>query len=217
MGNDLIETIDIQKARQKIILNQPQLKTISDKVVSFNTDMVAPIKNCKIYFKPIQLGSGDPSPTNVRNINGWTGIDSYVNGDKISVDWTSDVGTVYGGYLDLAKGEVVAEKDCITSYNGETLTGEWISDKDIYTVGGTPTIGAKVVYTLSEPIHYSLSSLTSQQLLTLKSTNHIWSETNGQQIDVKYWTHKNLTPTPLTDYLENQTWSSNGYTEPIPA
>ena len=211
MGNDLIETIDIQKARQKIILNQPQLKTISDKVVSFNTDMVAPIKNCKIYFKPIQSGTGDPSSTNVRNINGWTKIDSYVNGDKISVDWTSDVGTVYGGYLDLAKKEVVAEKDCITSYNGETLTGEWISDKDIYTVGGTPTIGAKVVYTLSEPIHYSLSSLTSQQLLTLKSTNHIWSETNGQQIDVKYWTHKNLTPTPLTDYLENQTWSSNGY------
>ena len=173
--------------------------------------MVAPIKNCKIYFKPIQLGTGDPSPTNVRNINGWTKIDNYVNGDKISVDWTSDAGTIYGGYLDLAKKEVVAEKDCITSYNGETLTGEWISDRDIYTVGGTPTIGAKVVYTLSEPIHYSLSSLTSQQLLTLKSTNHIWSETNGQQIDVKYWTHKNLTPTPLTDYLENQTWSSNGY------
>ena len=61
---DLIETIDIQKCRKKIILNQPQLKTISDKVVSFNTDMVAPMKNCKIYFNPIQLGSGDPSPTN---------------------------------------------------------------------------------------------------------------------------------------------------------
>ena len=208
---DLIETIDIQKAKQKIILNQPQFKTISDKVVSFNTDMVAPMKNCKIYFKPIQLGSGDPSPTNVRNINGWTGIDSYVNGDKISVDWTNDAGTVYGGYLDLAKKEVVAEKDCIDSYNGETLIGEWISDRDIYTAGNTPTIGAKVVYILSEPIHYPLSSLTPQQLLTLKSTNNIWSETNGQQIDVKYWTHKNLTPTPLTDYLENQTWTDSAY------
>lgn len=208
---DLIETIDIQKARQKIVMNQPKLKTISNKIVSFNTDMVAPIKNCKIYFNLIQLGTGDPSSTNVRNINGWTGIDSYVNGDKISVDWTNDAGTVYGGYLDLAKGEVVAEKDCITSYNGEILTGEWISDRDIYTVGGTPTIGAKVVYTLSEPIHYPLLSLTSQQLLTLKSTNHIWSETNGQQIDVKYWTHKNLTPIPLTDYLENQTWTDSAY------
>ena len=208
---DLIETIDIQKAKQKIILNQPQLKTVSDKVVSFNTDMVAPMKNCKIYFKPIQLGSGNPSLTNVRDINGWTGLDSYVNGNKISVDWTSDAGTVYDGYLDLAKEEVVAEKDCIDSYNGETLIGEWISDRDIYTTSGTPTIGAKVVYTLSEPIHYSLSSLTPQQLLTLKSTNHIWSETNGQQIDVTYWTRKNLTPTPLTNYLENQTWTDSAY------
>ena len=93
---DLIETEDIQKCRKKIILNQPQLKTVSDKLASFNTDMVAPMKNCKIYFKPIQLGSGDPSPTNVRDINGWTGLDSYVNGNKISVDWASDAGTVYG-------------------------------------------------------------------------------------------------------------------------
>lgn len=203
--------MDTLNLRRKMLLNQPHIETISNNIVSFNTDMVAPMKNCKIYFKPIQLGSGDPSSTNIRNINGWTGIDSYVNGNKISVDWTSDAGTVYGGYLDLAKGEVVAEKDCIDSYNGETLIGEWISDRDIYTIGGTPTIGAKVVYTLSEPIHYPLSSLTSQQLLTIKSTNHIWSETNGQQIDVKYWSHKNLTPTPLTDYLENQTWTDSAY------
>ena len=44
--------------------------------------------------------------------------------------------------------------------------------------------------------------------ISFKGENNIWSETNGQQIDVKYWTHKNLTPIPLTDYLENQTWSS---------
>ena len=274
---DLIETEDIQKCRKKIILNQPQLKTISDKIVSFNTDMVAPLKNCKIYFKPIQLGSGDPSPTNVRNINGWTSIDSYVNGDKISIDWASDAGTVYGGYLDLAKGEVVANMTVVefdgssdenwqvetlssglTNYymyatslipkaRGNQRTDGYICSNmciprgvdETYTSGmfyfsnsgalnvylggksNTTTVAEfkswltehklQIAYWLETPIHYPLSSLTSQQLLTIKSTNHIWSETNGQQIDVKYWTHKNLTPTPLTDYLENQTWTDSAY------
>ena len=254
---ELKETEDIQKARKKIILNQPQLKTISDKIVSFNTDMVAPIKNCKIYFKPIQLGSGDPSPTNVRDINGWTGLDSYVNGDKIGVDWTSDAGTVYGGYLDLAKNEVVAtyvifEKKWNEYPNNYAMTD--VNRRSILFPYERRKIGAvralcniappahdlqnkihfyiapennyiymflpkdldeetlvQVASRIEEPIHYSLSSLTSQQLLTIKSTNHIWSETNGQQIDVKYWTHKNLTPTPLTDYLENQTWTDSAY------
>lgn len=254
---DLIETIDIQKAKQKITLNQPQLKTISDKIVSFNTDMVAPMKNCKIYFKPIQLGSGDPSPTNVRDINGWTNIDSYVNGDKISVDWTSDAGTVYGGYLDLAKNEVVAtyvifEKKWNEYPNNYAMTD--VNRRSILFPYKRRKIGAvralcniappahdlqnkihfyiapennyiymflpkdldeetlvQVASRIEEPIHYSLSSLTSQQLLTIKSTNHIWSETNGQQIDVKYWSRKNLTPTSLTDYLENQTWIDSAY------
>ena len=274
---DLIETEDIQKCKKKIILNQPQLKTISDKIVSFNTDMVAPLKNCKIYFKPIQLGSGDPSPTNVRNINGWTNIDSYVNGNKISVDWTSEAGTVYGGYLDLAKGEVVANMTVVefdgssdenwqvetlssglTNYymyatslipkaRGNQRTDGYICSNmciprgvdETYTSGmfyfsnsgalnvylggksNTTTVAEfkswltehklQIAYWLETPIHYPLSSLTSQQLLTIKSTNHIWSETNGQQIDVKYWSHKNLTPTPLTDYLENQTWTDSAY------
>ena len=254
---ELKETEDIQKARKKIILNQPQLKTISDKVVSFNTDIVAPMKNCKIYFEPIQLGSGDPSPTNVRDINGWTNIDSYVNGDKISVDWTSDAGTVYGGYLDLAKNEVVAtyvifEKKWNEYPNNYAMTD--VNRRSILFPYERRKIGAvralcniappahnlqnkihfyiapennyiymflpkdldeetlvQVASRIEEPIHYSLSSLTSQQLLTIKSTNHIWSETNGQQIDVKYWSRKNLTPTSLTDYLENQTWIDSAY------
>lgn len=264
---ELKETEDIQKTRKKIILNQPQLKSISDKIVSFNTDMVAPLKNCKIYFKPIQLGTGDPSPTNVRNINGWTGLDSYVNEDKISIDWTSDAGTVYGGYLDLAKKEVVVEWEMAQGRWGDirsettsdtglyycrfkfqnnilktTLTNLYgtntlcnvtnkisyessdVNYNHYYLLGGSynsalfyydntldDNVIVQIVAKLVDPIHYPLSSLVSQQLLTLKSTNHIWSETNGQQIDVKYWTHKNLTPIPLTNYLENQTWTDSAY------
>ena len=44
----------------------------------------------------------------------------------------------------------------------------------------------QVVWKLTEPIYYQL---TPQQLLTLKGTNNIWANTNGQT-EVKYWTYK---------------------------
>ena len=74
---DLIETIDIQKAKQKIILNQPHTESVIDDVANFTTNMKAPLKECKVYFNPIQEGNGDPSPDNVRNIIGWDGVNVY--------------------------------------------------------------------------------------------------------------------------------------------
>ena len=70
----LAETFDIQKAKRKIIMNQPHVETITGDAVSFTTDMKAPLKECKVSFMPVQEGSGDPSPSNVRNISGWDGV-----------------------------------------------------------------------------------------------------------------------------------------------
>ena len=47
--------------------------------------MIAPLKQCKVYFNPIQEGEGDPSPENVRAIKGWTGLTAYRIGQKNSV------------------------------------------------------------------------------------------------------------------------------------
>lgn len=47
----------------------------ADGIVSFDTNLSAPLKECKIHFSPVQEGTGDPSPDNVRPITGWTGID----------------------------------------------------------------------------------------------------------------------------------------------
>ena len=43
-------------------------------LASFYTVNKAPIKHLRVYFSPKQAGSGDPSPSNVREINGWQGI-----------------------------------------------------------------------------------------------------------------------------------------------
>ena len=75
---DLAESNDELYRRRNIILQgAPHLETVSGNIANFNTDLVAPMKDAKIYFEPIQEGEGDPSPENVRLITGWTGIELY--------------------------------------------------------------------------------------------------------------------------------------------
>ena len=40
----------------------------------FETDVAKALSHLKVNFLPVQAGSGDPSPSNVRNISGWTGL-----------------------------------------------------------------------------------------------------------------------------------------------
>ena len=57
---------------------------------------------CKITA--VQTGSGDPTPTNIRPISGFTGASISVNGSTVSVSWQTEAGTVYGGVLDVTTG-----------------------------------------------------------------------------------------------------------------
>lgn len=69
--------------------------------------------------------------------NGTTTTIPFVDGQGQSVE-------VYGGEIDVING-VVTPCPYYASYNGEQLTGEWISDRDVYSPNTTPTIGAQVV------------------------------------------------------------------------
>lgn len=62
----------VMEARRRILLNQPHLVSASGNPISFSTDMAAKM-GVKAHFSPVQSGSGDPSPSNVRPITGWTG------------------------------------------------------------------------------------------------------------------------------------------------
>ena len=61
-------------------------------------------------MEPIQEGSGDPSPDNIRPISGRTGANVYHSGadtadyETVSVPWEEEAGTVYGGTLDVTGG-----------------------------------------------------------------------------------------------------------------
>ena len=81
--------------------------------------------------------------------------------------------TVYGGTLDVVSGELVVTDGYIASYNGETLPSTWISDRDVYASGTTPTAGAQVAYKLATPQTYQL---TPQQIGLLLGENNLWSD-----------------------------------------
>jgi len=88
---DLHETQDILARKQFIIANQPHIiKPAAAPLQNFVTDVVAPLKECKVYFSPVQEGEGDPSPENVRAISGWTGVEIYRTGKNMLDTATSD-------------------------------------------------------------------------------------------------------------------------------
>lgn len=89
--------------------------------------------------------------------------------------------TVYGGTVDATSGTLTATMANIASYDGETLPGKWISDRDVYAPDTTPTTGAQVVYELAEPVEVEL---TPQQIETLIGTNNVWSD--GGNVSLTY-------------------------------
>lgn len=82
--------------------------------------------------------------------------------------------TVYGGALDWTTGVLTVTYAEIASYSGESLPGVWISDRDVYSQGATPTTGAQVVYELAQP---QTIQLTPQEILALSGTNNIYADT----------------------------------------
>ena len=83
--------------------------------------------------------------------------------------------TVYGGVLDVTRGKL---KPCIEypSYNGETLSGRWLSSEATYVEGTTPPTGSQVV---SLDDYGTDIDLTPVQMRALVGENNIYGDTNG--------------------------------------
>lgn len=102
------------------------------------------------------------------------------NGATYPVTFPTAAGTVYGGTLTVnsdGSGTLTVDRAEIESYAGETLPGEWISDRDVYSAGTTPITGAQVVYKLGTPTTYALSAVQVVQML--QGVNNIWTDAAG--------------------------------------
>lgn len=109
-----IQELDIGLAQKAGILRD----TATGSVASFVPDATIPdLLGLSVAVEPVQSGSGDPSPTNVRPITGYTGATAYVSptqdaqdGTTIPVTWQSEVGTVYGGTFDFVSGMLTVDR-----------------------------------------------------------------------------------------------------------
>lgn len=132
---------DLIEVRRRILTQTPHLETASGQIAVLSNSVKAPLKSLRIDLEPMQSGSGDPSPTNVRPIYGATGVDVNVidgsgNSVSVPVSWESQAGTVYGGYVDLVSGELTITYESFT-FDGSEPWDDW---------GGSP--GASSRYNL---------------------------------------------------------------------
>lgn len=108
-------------------------KKAQGSIASFESFLESfPIAGIKVNIKPVQEGSGDPSPDNIRPITGWTSCNIYHSGEDTSnptvipITFPSGAGTVYGGKLEInedGSGVLTVDKR-LTVYDGS-------SDEDI--------------------------------------------------------------------------------------
>ena len=88
--------------------------------------------------------------------------------------------TIYGGTVDAVTGVGSKTWGFIASYNGESLPGEWISDRDVYSAGATPTTGAQVAYKLATPEPFQATG--NQPLPAVAGLNTVY--TDGDSLTV---------------------------------
>ena len=137
----------------------PTYETVTGRIVSFLTQRIAPLK-IEADLEPIQSGTGDPSPDNVRPISGHTGADIYVR-SAYDAQATPTVQitfgqTVYGGKLTVNEDgtKTVTSKKTTSdlsafSYNPETV-GSYIRAK--FGHGNTSIVGTPVAELISNAL-----------------------------------------------------------------
>jgi len=120
--------------------------------------------------------------------------------------------TVYGGYVDITSGAIHAYP-FYASYNNETLTGAWLSDRDVYVAGRKPTVGAQVLNVGGERVKTNVGG----QTVTLPiGVCYVWSDT-GRVNSIRLTSPASLTnPTlfeskPIIRVWGNGTLNVNSY------
>ena len=130
LDGDIIELMNTLNHKADLIYD-----TASGDIASFPDGADGlPVKALTVSIEPVQSGTGDPSPTNVRPISGWTGCNiSHSGADTsdptvIPISWQSEAGTVYGGTLDLTSGVLTVDRaKCVMGGGNLTRISNWFS------------------------------------------------------------------------------------------
>lgn len=107
-----------------------------------------------------------------------TAYEPYIPGTTVTLSLPE---TIYGGTVDAVTGAGSKTWGYIASYNVESLPGEWISDRDVYSAGATPTTGAQVAYKLATPTIFQATG--GQPLPALPGTNTVYTDADAVRVE----------------------------------
>lgn len=79
-----------------------------------------------------------------------TSDDVIENGLTYTINVPVAAGDQYSFRINPVTGKLITTTGHIASYNGETLPSTWLSDRDIYMEGTSPSEGAEVIYKLAD-------------------------------------------------------------------
>ena len=119
---------------------------------------------------------------------------------------TTYTSAIYRGSEDCVNGTVTTEWGVIASYAGETLPGEWISDRDEYAPGTTPTTGAQVAYEFATPTTAPVT-VSNRPIKSISAYSHIESTTGD--MEVEYITQGEQ---PILDLITDEKVKQTNYT-----
>jgi hypothetical protein len=106
-GNMSLEQSKIYDAVKWLLADKETTETdTASNTITFNTDMTEDLVDLQVGIVATQSGSGDPSPDNVRAINGYSSVGLTVNGNAVSISLGD---TYYGGVLDVVSGALRIE------------------------------------------------------------------------------------------------------------
>ena len=160
--------------------------TTKARVVSFyNEGDAVPLKDLKVYIEPVQSGSGDPSPDNIRPITGWDTVKVTRAGKNLAAPFADSTGSANGIDYSYADG-LITVSGTTTKANADT--------PNKYLGGATPvpiTLEAGKTYTVSLAGNVESSSALRMMLKesgTLKlyanSTTGVWIFTPDADMEI---------------------------------
>ena len=162
----------------------------------------ANLAECKVKIEPVQSGSGDPSPTNIRPITGHTEASVEVtDGDDTTKIYTIALGdTIYGGTVDFNTGVMTVDMAIVDFDGSDVWRSSQTSGRYIYSVADGKL--GEEAFEYVETSHYPYGASEDDDVF--------WCDNSGSQLRIifntsfatkedwlSYLTTQNTNGTPL--------------------
>ena len=92
-------------------------KTVTGSLIHLTDALASPVQALSVAIEPLQEGSGDPSPDNVRPITGWTGCNIYHRGKNLLNSVSGNILSYSSSYRNYTF------SDGVVTITGNTLMG----------------------------------------------------------------------------------------------